>query len=201
MTNTTSLKPLFLALADALNGPIEIEKMGREAFLKHSNEAIVDPTQSTPLAEDIQSVLAAPDAHPACRELAIAPLPWAPPITTDDPAYIEVSKKKALVELIGPAGIVQNNEIRMGVYGISKHVEYGIRTHPAEEVFVMIAGRVDWLMGDETYAEYGPGVRRHHLSMVPHATRTRNSAFMSIYVWTGDVSFEKYDFVGAPARH
>lgn len=195
-----SLESLFNALAEALDGPLPIETLGRDALLDHAKEAAVDPSIAQPLPPEISEVMRAPDAHPCCAALAEAPLPWAPPITTDDPHYIAVSHRKALVELIGPAGIVKSDSVRMGVYGIRPNVEYGIRTHPAEEIFVMIAGRADWLSGDEDYAEYGPGARRHHLSMMQHATRTRDSAFMSIYVWQGDVSFDNYVYSGIPPK-
>lgn len=194
------LKHLFNELSNALDGPAPIEAHGRKFLLEYADRAKSDPSSAQPLPNEILEVMRAPDAHPCCVALADALLPWAPPVTTDDPAYIEVSKRKALVELIGPAGIVKSDAVRMGVYGIRPNVEYGIRTHPAEEIFVMIAGRADWLRGDEDYAEYGPGTRRHHPSMMQHATRTRDSAFMSIYVWQGDVSFENYVFSGVPSK-
>ncbi|MGI9357559.1 MAG: dimethylsulfonioproprionate lyase family protein [Rhizobiaceae bacterium] len=192
----TPLHDFYIALAGALNGTLPIEAVGKQALLDHADEAFAEPEAATPLPQDVLDVIQADDAHPCCKLLASAPLNWAPPLTTDDPDYIEVSKRKVLVELIGPEGLVKRNTIRMGVYGISPGVEYGIRTHPAEELFVMLAGRADWLRGDDCYAEYGPGTRRHHSSMMQHATRTRDSAFMSIYIWTGDVSFENYVYSG-----
>ena len=190
------LNDLYIALATALDGPLSIEAFGRQALLGHADQALVDPQTAVPLPDDVLKVLHAEDARPCCEILAEVPLPWAPPVTTDDPDYIEVSKRKVLVELIGPEGVVKSNKVRMGVYGMLPHLDYGIRTHPAEELFLMIAGRADWLRGDEDYAEYGPGTRRHHQSMMQHATRTRDSAFMSIYIWSGDVSFENYVYSG-----
>jgi len=34
--------------------------------------------------------------------------------------------------------------------------------------------------------------------MVPHATRTGDDAFMSIYIWDGDIAAEKYRYFGLP---
>lgn len=194
------LHDLYFALVDALDGPLPIEATGRQALLAVADDALSDPEDATTLPPEIADIMRATDAHPCCKLLATTPLPWAPPITTDDPDYIEVSKRKVLVELIGPEGLVKSDAIRMGVYGMLPDLEYGIRTHPAEELFVMLAGRADWLRGDEAYAEYGPGARRHHPSMTQHATRTRDSAFMSIYIWTGDVSFENYVYSGIPKK-
>lgn len=189
-----SLRELYLSLADALDGNLQIEKAGRQALQQTADEAFAG--DSAQLPQPIVDVMQATDAHPCCELLAASPLPWAPPISTTDPDYLEVSKRKVLAELVGPDGIVKSNQIRLGVYGILPDVHYGIRTHPAEEVFVMLAGRADWLRDDEEFREYGVGTRRHHPSMMRHATRTRDSAFMSIYIWQGDVSYDNYVYSG-----
>lgn len=194
------LKSLFTELSGALDGPLPIEQFGRQALLDHADHAFSNPNDAVPLPTSILDVMQAPDAHACCDIIAKAPLPWLPPLTSDDPDYIRVSTRKVLVELIGPEGLVKSESIRMGVYGIQPQVEYGIRTHPAEEIFVMLAGRAEWLMRNENYAEYGPGTRRHHPSMIQHATRTKDSAFMSVYIWSGDVSFENYIYSGLPEK-
>ncbi len=193
-----SLQSLFEKLATALDGELPIEVSGRRALLDYADRAFFDPATAVALPHEAIEVMKTSDAHPCCEALMNTPLPWAPPETTNDPDYIEVSKRKFLVELIGPAGLVPGDKIRMGVYGMQPNLEYGIRTHPAEEIFIMLAGRADWLRDTEAYAEYGPGTRRHHPSMMRHATRTRDKAFMSIYVWNGDVSFDSYVYSGVP---
>ena len=190
-----ALTELFVELAGALDGDLEIERRGKAALLESAEDAARSDS-SVSLPASIASVLGADDAHSCCVQLLNAPLPWAPPISSSDADYVEVSKRKVLVELIGPLGLVRRDGIRVGVYGIEPGVHYGVRTHPAEEVFVMLAGRADWLRDSEDFAEYGPGARRFHPSMMPHATRTRDSAFMSIYVWSGDVSYDNYVYSG-----
>ena len=74
--------------------------------------------------------------------------------------------------------------------------EYGMRTHPAEEVYIMLAGRVDWARGQTSYTDHRPGERSYHPSMMAHANRTHASAFMSTYVWTGDISTKNYVYSG-----
>ena len=34
--------------------------------------------------------------------------------------------------------------------------------------------------------------------MVPHATRTGEDAFMSVYVWDGDIATDEYKYFGLP---
>lgn len=191
-----SLENLYITLADALDGELPIEALGRRALLETAPEAFCN--EHIPLPKEIEDVMSASDAHPCCKALASAPLPWVVPVTSNDPDYIAASTRKVLVELVGPDGIVRRNDVRVGVYGIRPGANYGIRTHPAEELFVMVAGKAQWLKGEENYAVRRNGARIHHVSGIPHATRTTDSAFMSIYVWSGDVSFDNFVYSGVP---
>ena len=76
--------------------------------------------------------------------------------------------------------------------------DYGLRTHPAEEIFVMLAGRAFWRRGDTAYSPRRSGERSYHPSCLPHATRTGEDAFMSVYVWAGDISTDGYVYTGTP---
>lgn len=182
-------------MARAFDGNLAIERAARDGLRKAAPEATADLAPS-PLPASVQSVLAAADAHPVSRLIAETPLPWAPPQTTDDPAYIAASRLKVHVELLGPEGLVRSDTLRLGLYGMQPGCNYGIRTHPAEEIFVMVAGRGLWKKGGADYVELGPGDRAHHPSMMPHATRTDRTAFMSLYVWQGDISTDGYRYRG-----
>lgn len=189
------LSAFYSALAQAFDGPLGIEHTARAALLEAAPEARFTGS-ATPLPDTVQRVLATEDAHAVCQIIAKTPLPWAPPQTSTDPAYIAASILKVHVELVGPDGFVPSDKVRLGLYGMQPGANYGIRTHPAEEVFVMLAGRADWKKGDAGYATLGPGERSYHPSMLPHATRTTDSAFLSLYVWTGDVSTDGYRYAG-----
>jgi len=139
------------------------------------------------------------DAHPVCKLIVDTPFHWTPPQTSNDPLYVEHSLAKVHVELIGPGGLVKSNDVRMGLYGMLPNNEYGIRIHPAEETYVMLAGRVYWKRGSDPYQLHGPGERSYHPSMMEHANRTGDAAFMSIYVWRGDISTDNYVYSGAPS--
>ena len=190
-----SLHDLYHALSDTLDGERPIEREGRQALIDHASDAQMKALPIT-LAPSVCSILAESDAHPVCRLLADTPLPWCPPEISSDPRYVEHSLPKIHVELIGPDGFSHSDEFRIGLYGMLPGHEYGIRTHPAEEVFVMLAGECDWKRGDCDYAPLGPGKRSYHPSMMPHANRTRSKAFLSIYVWRGDVDKSGYRYEG-----
>ena len=140
------------------------------------------------------------DAHPICALIAQCPFTWAPPQTSSDPLYAKHSWFKAHVELLGPGGLVKSDDVRLGFYGLLPNSEYGIRTHPAEEVFIMLAGQAYWKRGTKPYMLSSPGERSYHPSMMPHATRTGDLAFMSVYAWHGDLSTDNYVYEGLPGH-
>lgn len=191
------LSPLFESLADVLDGSLEIESVGRAALLTASQQDVVS-TSETFLPSIYQQVFREHDAHPVCAVIAATPFDWSPPQTSKDPDYVADSVGKVHVELIGPDGLVPSTQVRMGLYGMLPGYEYGIRTHLAEEVFVMLAGEADWKRGDGPYIPCRRGKRVYHPSMLPHATRTRDNAFLSLYIWRGDVSTDSYRYHGKP---
>ncbi len=78
--------------------------------------------------------------------------------------------------------------------------EFGIRTHPAEKTYIMLAEQAYWMRDTAPYAVHLPGERSYHPSMMRHASRTGAAAFMSVYVWHGDISTESYVYAGIPAE-
>ena len=71
------------------------------------------------------------------------------------------------------------------------------RAGPCTSLF-MSAGQAFWKRGAATYEILGPGGRYYHPSMMPHANKTGEVAFLSAYVWHGDVSTEQYVYDGYP---
>ena len=152
----------------------------------------------TALPAPILEAMNRDSAHPICRLIETLPFRWAPPRTSRDPLYREHSHFKVHVELLGPAGLLPSSRIRLGLYGMLPHSEYGLRTHPAEETYIMLAGSAFWMLADAPYQQRVAGQRSHHPSMMPHATRTGAEAFMSIYIWDGDISTDQYSYFGLP---
>lgn len=191
---------LFVELAERFSHEETVERAARHHLL----HAIVPTTLKSPspkdLPEDFLSVMSDAGADPICQLIAAIPFAWTPPLTTDDPAYLALAPSKVHVELLGPEGLVKSQDVRLGLYGLKPNAEYGLRTHPAEEVFVMLAGKADWMRGEGAYVSHGPSERSFHPSMMPHATRTTDTAFLSAYCWCGDISTENYKYQGIPDR-
>jgi mannose-6-phosphate isomerase-like protein (cupin superfamily) len=153
---------------------------------------------SSSLSQPFIDVMTRENANSICKDILEIPFDWRPPETSDDPLYVAHSHTKAHIELLGPDGIIPSKHVRLGLYGILPNSEYGIRTHPAEEVFIMLAGEADWLRGTENYHVKQAGEYSYHPSGMRHATRTNDLAFMSVYIWSGDVSTEGYQYLGIP---
>ena len=154
----------------------------------------------TPLAKPFFDVMTKEDAIPICADILKVPFSWVPPKTSNDALYTAHSHSKVHVELLGPQGIIKSKFLRLGLYGILPNSEYGIRTHTAEELFIMIAGQAEWLRGAGKYELKKAGDYSYHPSGMRHATKTTHSAFMSVYIWSGDVSTTNYQYLGLPTQ-
>ena len=192
-----TLEILFDGLCDVLIGDSQIEKHAKSELQRARADAL-PPQQATRLAAPFLEVMERHNAHPLCPLISSLPFHWAPPQTSSDPLYRDHSHFKAHIELLGPTGLLASSEVRIGLYGMLPHCEYGLRTHPADEIYIMLAGSAFWKVADAPYHQLFPGERSHHHSMVPHATRTGEDAFMSVYVWDGDIATEKYKDFGLP---
>ena len=191
------LAMLFEGLCDLLSKDSTIEK-NAIAELRRAKTEISPPQDPTSLPTPFLEVMKRDSAHPVCHLISQLAFHWAPPNTSSNPLYREHSHFKAHVELLGPTGLVASSRIRLGLYGMLPHSEYGLRTHPAEETYVMLAGSAFWKLADATYQQRVVGQRSYHPSMMPHATRTQDDAFMSIYIWDGDIATDQYQYLGHP---
>jgi len=198
---TVTLAALFEGLSDLLCADYPIERNARaelRAELPAANTRPRLPHDPVSLPNPFLEVMNRDDAHPVCHLISELPFHWAPPQTSSDPLYQEHSHFKAHVELLGPAGLVASSKVRIGLYGMLPHCEYGIRTHPAEETYLILAGSAFWKRGDAPYQQRFAGQRSYHPSMMPHASRTGDNAFMSIYIWDGDIATDQYTYFGLP---
>ena len=196
-----SLQQLFTELSTVFDRSVPIDAHAQKALLaadcsQSSHDA--NSANASLLPEPFLNIMSAADAHPVCATIARIPFNWAPPQTSGDALYIQHSLAKVHVELLGPGGLVESDQVRIGLYGMLPDAEYGIRTHPAEELYVMLAGEVFWKRDSDPYLLHMPGERSHHPSMMEHANKTADKAFMSIYVWHGDIATDNYRYAGVP---
>ena len=196
--NSLSLKSFLFNLADVFDGDIEIERIAKRELSKVS-KANFSMTQCE-LPAPVISVMQKSDSHPLCSDIIGMPFDWRPPETSKNPLYAKHSIFKSHVELVGPDGLVKSESIRLGLYGMLPNSEYGVRTHPAEEIYIMLAGECFWKRGDAPYCCERPNGRSYHPSLMPHASKTEDQAFMSVYAWVGDLSTDAYRYLGLPQQ-
>ena len=193
-----TLNRIFAELADVFSGSRPIERAAQKELQRANGIAQIAP-DGVQLSNDIITAMTQSDAHPVCATILQTPLPWAPPKTSSDPLYAAHSGFKAHVEVLGPDGLVHSDVVRLGLYGMLPHSEYGIRTHPAEEIYIMLAGSAYWKRDSAPYSVLTTAGRSHHPSWMPHASKTTEKAFMSVYAWYGDLSKDGYRYEGFPA--
>ena len=147
--NSIRLKLFLLNLADVFDGDIEIEKAWRRELRKVSRSNF--GTEQCTLPAPIISVMRQSDAHPLCDDIIKMTFGWHPPETSKSPLYTKYSIFKSHVELVGPVGLVKSKALRLGLYGMFQNSVYGVRTHPAEGIYIMLAVECFWKRGDAPY--------------------------------------------------
>ena len=139
----------MFGLADIFIGGLEIEKTARRELYKVSQADF--SLKRSALPTPILSAMQKYDAHPICKDIIKMSFNWCPPETSKNPLYVKHSVFKSHVELVGPDGLVKSEVVRVGLYGMLPNCEYGVRTHPAEEIYIMLAGECFWKRGDASY--------------------------------------------------
>ena len=137
--------------------------------------------------------------HTLCNDIIEMPFDWRPPETSKSLLYAKHSVFKSHIELVGPDGLVKSRSVRLGLYGMLPHSEYGSNT-PSRGNIYYACGSVFLEAGDAPYCCESSNGRSHHPSLMPHASKTEDQAFMSVYAWVGDISKDSYKYSGLPQR-
>ena len=190
-------------LIDALVALFEAERHsgGDEAaaaLRRHRDDPVHHAGTTTELDAEIRAMCAEPDAIPAAHRVEAAwdVLPWHFSGLSDGRIPEHVARRMITCEVIGSRGAIDCGTCRIGLFAQAPGVDYPIRTHAAEETFIMLAGRGDWRRAGEDWRALGPGEHSHHPSMIEHQSRTAERGFLAAWRWTGDIGLESYLFRG-----
>lgn len=147
-----------------------------------------------PLADTINASLRDHEHHSAGDALQkILPfLSWYFAGLEDGRIPEPVARRMATCEILGPRGLYYSEQVRVGLFMQSPHVDYPVRQHAAEETFFIVSGGAYWRRGGDAPAWRGPGAYIHHPSMMEHGDCTIDRPMMTVWRWTGDVRFESY---------
>ena len=101
------------------------------------------------------------------------------------PERRDLAANIGFAELIGPAGPLRSDKIRVGFTFMAPGIFYPLHDHPAVELYFVLSGRAQWTRGTIT-AGQDPGTTILHASMEPHAMETATEPLLALYLWTGE---------------
>jgi quercetin dioxygenase-like cupin family protein len=111
-------------------------------------------------------------------------LPWQYhyPHSPDD----DLSTRIAFAELIGPDGPLQAPDCRVGFTVMAAGTTYPMHSHPALELYLVIAGNARWQTARSDRI-VPPGEFVLHPSNEPHAMRAFDEPLLALWGWSGEI--------------
>ena len=91
----------------------------------------------------------------------------------------------AWTEFLGPAAPVRCARLSGGLLLLGPRVHYPGHRHPAEELYLPLAGTAEWQRGREPWTLRAPGTVVLHQSGEIHAMRTGVEPLLALYLWRG----------------
>lgn len=172
-----------------------------DALMRHRDDPLALAPRGSPLAPEIRALCHAREAPEAARlaDAASEHLHWFHAGLEDGAIPEGVARRMLTCELLGPNGTIRSNICRLGLFAQLPGTDYELRSHAAEETFIMLAGQGDWRVEPHDWVTLGPGGISHHPSMIPHASRASGRAFLTAWRWTGDIGVESYQYLSGEA--
>ena len=128
----------------------------------------------------------------------ISPVPTVSEIAalTQDLQWHESARSHTPIsELVGPTSLIKHQSFRVGLFALIPDIDYADHAHPADEVYIVLAGSGSWSLDGGPYQVKRAGDIIDIPSMMTHAMRTGPTPALTLYSWTGDdVSFDHYRF-------
>ena len=87
----------------------------------------------------------------------------------------------------GPDAPFASQTMRSFIVYMPPWLHYPWHHHPAEEVYLVIAGEAEFMLARHEPRILRPGECALHPSMQPHATATREHPLLAYVVWRGDL--------------
>ena len=139
------------------------------------------------LPDSVLELLQASSLVPTVSEIAAL---------TRDLQWSESARSRTPIsELIGPTSLIKHQSFRVGLFALIPGIDYADHAHPADEVYIVLAGSGSWSLDGGPYQVKKAGDIIDIPSMMTHAMRTGPTPALTLYSWTGDdVSFDHYRF-------
>ena len=88
-------------------------------------------------------------------------------------------------EILGKQGPFVSERIRAGIGIYPPRIEYPIHRHKPEEIYIVLAGNADFMVGAAEGLRKDPGDVIYMKSNTPHGFRTGDEAQVVYYLWQG----------------
>ena len=92
--------------------------------------------------------------------------------------------------IIGEGGAFQSRQLWAWVVYMPPNLHYPWHHHPAEEIYLVLAGEAEFMKAGEPNMQLGPGDTSFHASNQPHAMETGDHPVMCLVVWRNDFDVE-----------
>jgi dimethylpropiothetin dethiomethylase len=104
----------------------------------------------------------------------------------------EFSKRIFASELIGPNGLFESTNIRIGLLIQHEQIAYPKHWHEAEELYLILNGNAYWNIDDDPAVLCSPDSFVHHKSHQPHSMATQAEPLLALWGWIGDIDGKSY---------
>ncbi|MEM0922688.1 MAG: dimethylsulfonioproprionate lyase family protein [Pseudomonadota bacterium] len=114
---------------------------------------------------------------------AIPDLAWNQTYTAEDfgAAFLQ---NYGWVELLGPYGPAPSRTHRLAILLFGPETHYPAHAHGPEEIYIPLAGEIDWQLGGTT-RRMRPGAVLHHAPWQPHGLATSKTPAALLALWRG----------------
>lgn len=103
-----------------------------------------------------------------------------------------VGDKLAVVELLGPDGMIWHEDVRCGLLLQQSDHLYPKHQHAAEELYAVLHGGASWSVGEQPDMQISVGEFSHHLPRQSHGIATDSMPLLALWGWCGDISSASY---------
>ena len=116
-------------------------------------------------------------------------LPWTRTVGYLDVLSAHYLDNYGYVQLVGPTDVslVRHDAVRVGLGLWGPHLDYPEHHHPAEELYLTMAGCPEFSVDGGEFAAAPIGTGVHMSPHRVHALRFGEAPTLVLYVWTGDV--------------
>ncbi|MEM7293573.1 MAG: dimethylsulfonioproprionate lyase family protein [Pseudomonadota bacterium] len=148
------------------------------------NEAPIDKPDTLSTAFSIDTLDTTRDCFTALLELE-SKIEWMNSGKASGAAY---------TQLLGPGCLYPNISTRFGLFWLPPNCHYASHIHAADEIYIPIAGHIEFSLDDEDFVTGPLGDGKIIDSMVAHALKTQTHPALLLWSWNGEISMSSYRY-------